>query len=44
MNRDPSNTMPDPNRQKDDRLKVIAGLLEQSLTLAEIGRRAAFRR
>ena len=23
MNRDPSNTMPDPNRQKDDRLKVI---------------------
>ena len=40
MNRDPSNTMPDPNRQKDDRLKVIAGLLEQSLTLAEIGRRA----
>ena len=39
MKRDQSKTTPVHHRNRDERLNVIADLLEQGLTLAEIGRR-----
>ena len=38
MDRDPSKTTPSHHRNRDERLRVIADLLAQGLTLAEIGR------
>ena len=38
MDRDPSKTKPSHHRNRDERLRVIADLLAQGLTLAEIGR------
>ena len=39
MNREPAKTLSDRSRSCHDRLEVIAGLLEQNLTVAEIARR-----
>ena len=39
MDRDQSKTKPSHHRNRDERLNVIADLLEQGLTLAETSRR-----